>query len=255
MDENNLKQYDKYSILYLCYTAIQLAQGSRAQCVCVLVFVLFYRKIVFGAKFKAVKTVFVLLALIPILSSIGQTRQGIDISDTSIVNKYDLPVKLSSSINVVGYYFQNRALLSRNTYPYVLEPIIRLYLVIRHPAIMSGGQSEDMIGIRYNLGHQVTYNISKTYYLSGSGVDSNFIGEFSEFGFVGVLIGSIIVSFVINWYSVNITRSKYLKFMSQILVQYVLFIPRSSAFVDTYTLAKWTVIYCIVVFAARAFKQ
>ena len=116
---------------------------------------------------------------------------------------------------------------------------------------MRSGQSTEMLEIRYNLGHQMTNSISSVYYLNGFGVDSSFIAEFSEFGIVGVILGSIFISIVISAYSRNIVSSKYLKFFAPLFVQYILMIPRAPAIFDTYTLAKWSVVYFAVIVLSK----
>lgn len=256
MEETNGKLFTRYSIFYLIYTVIQFAQGSRAQALCTVIFILFYRYVVYGLEFKFAKLVILLFAGLPIIYTIGQTRLGVDVSGFNIIQRIsNLTSDLSGSISVAGYYYQNRAALSHNTYPYVLEPVLRLYLFMRYPTIMRSGQSTDMLAIRYNLGHQMTNNISSIYYLNGYGVDSSFIAEFSEFGIIGVIIGSILISIVISVYSRNIVSSKYLKFFAPIFVQYILMIPRAPAIFDTYTLVKWSVVYLAVIGLGKLLRK
>lgn len=256
MEETDGKSFTRYSIFYLIYTVIQFAQGSRAQAICTVIFILFYRYIVFGLEFKFAKLIIVLLVGLPIIYTIGQTRLGVDVSGLNILQRIsNLTSDLSGSISVAGYYYQNRAALSNNPYPYVLEPVLRLYLFMRYPSIMRSGQSTEMLAIRYSLGHHMTNSISPTYYLNGYGVDSSFIAEFSEFGIIGVILGSIFISIVISVYSRNIVSSKYLKFFSPLFVQYILMIPRAPAIFDTYTLAKWSVVYFAVITLSKLLRN
>jgi hypothetical protein len=179
---------------------------------------------------------------------IAYTRNNIQITPMSILTSYEkFIVDLSSSFNVPAYYLQHKAELSNNKYPYIFETIVRGYQYIFNNDVYSMGQSADMIQIRYNLGHQITYNISPGYYLAGSNVASNFIAEMSEYGFAGVGLFSIIVSKLIILVEEKIiNRNAFYSFMSVEFCRWVFLMPRGETFYDTYNFIKYGIIFILI---------
>lgn len=247
MEEREIKKFDRYSLIYLLTQMIQMVNGQRGQVVGIIICIIFLRYLLFGKKVGKKTIILLLIIGIPLLYSIQIIRDGGTVSEKDLSKSFpELGKSLSISLNVASYYYQYRSQLDYNEYPYVLDPIYSLYFFIINPELSDSGQSLETISYRYSLNHQMTYTISKEVYLSGGGTGSNFIAEFSEFGILGVILGSIIIFIIIKKYSNNILRYRYLRFMSLNFVQYILFIPRAEAFYSTYDLVKWSIIYFVV---------
>ena len=245
MLENREKQFTIASIAYLAVTGIQLLQGSRLEFIVAVLFFLYMRFRLFKKRVPLLLAGILLVAGIFGIYAVACLRSG-GLSTFTVGGALEyFFVSMSGSINVPAYYLQNKEALSFNTYPYVLEPIVRLFQIIRYPEL-AGGQSLEVIAHRFSLSHQITYHISEAYYLSGAGVGSNFLAELLEFGIPGVLIGSYVLVKLISLLDENIGRSYFLRFMGSAFVGKILITPRAELFYDTYNLFKYGSIFLVI---------
>lgn len=234
--------------VYLVVNAIPLFQGSRAIFIISLLAILFIYYQKFGKVIKGRWIIFGGALGIPLLEIIGYIRSNIKITPISFFSSYkDFIINLSSSLNVPAYYIQHKAELSENSYPYILEPIFRVFQYFKNIQIYSSGQSLEMIAVRFNLGHQITNNISTGYYLAGSNVASNFIAEMSEFGLLGVLFFSVIISkLIVITEEKIVNRNIFFTFMTIEFTKWILFIPRAETIYDTYSLLKYSLSFAVI---------
>lgn len=240
------KKYNRYALIYIIVNAIPLLQGSRARFITVLLTILFLRYLMYGKTPKMRTVLLVAIIGIPVLDFISSARVN-GVSNWSLLGSYrDFFIGLSGSLNVPAYYIQNKSNLSENTYPFIFDPIVRLFQYLSNRTLFTGGQSIALLDVRANLGHWLTYNISSNYYLSGYNIGSNFIAEMSEFGYFGVVIFSYVVSKLIQFVENNMMKNLWLRFMSIELCSWIFFLPRAEAFYDTYNLTKYTIIFLVV---------
>ena len=243
--------------LFLVINAVQLIQGSRAGLITAAFTFLVLYCVRFKRKFKLRWLIIVLLLGIPILEMISYVRSGVDLKNLSIAESYSSFFSaLSGSFNVPAYYLQNKEALSFNTYPYIMEPIVKLIQYYQNVDVYSSGQTQEMINIRYNLGHQISYHILPGYYLQGNNVASNFIAEMAEFGIVGVIVFSAIFAGMIRYVENAIrNQSPFICYMSVELCTWIFMAPRASVFYDTYNLVKWGLIYFFLLFVGSIFTK
>lgn len=244
--EDRISYFNRIALMYILVMGIQLIQGSRASFIVSILTVCYIRYRIFNKRIRFRFILIFFLLSVPGIYFIACFRSG-NFNDFGIVRSFEYFFgDLSGNLNAPAYYIQHAEELSNNEYPYVLEPIVRIFQVMQNPAIYSGGQSLEMIEIRYNLGHQITYLLSHSYYLSGANVAGNFIAELAEFGYIGVLIGSIVVvkmiSFIDEYFDTNI----FFRFMSIEWIRSILFMPRGEMFYDTYNLFKYGIIFSLI---------
>ena len=239
--------YKTTTILFLIINGIALIQGSRAEFLIYLLASLciyYYR---FGRQFRTFTVVLTFVIGIPVLEFISYFRSGFSIGPSFLKDCYvEFFTELSGSFNVPAFYLQNKEALSINTYPYIFEPLVKVIQYFQNIRIYGGGQTTEMAKIRFNLGHQITFLISPDYYLQGHNFASNFIAEMSEFGFFGVVLFSFVVSLLVLFIEKRIIAgSKYWTFMSFELCMWIFFLPRGSAFYDTYNILKFGLIFLV----------
>lgn len=246
LKENNKNQFIKYSILFLIVHYITLIQGSRADLISSTLFFLFFLNSKYNVKIKAFWYILGILIFIPLMGVVIFIRSGINIQGVGFGKIIQTFFKTTSnSINIFGYYLLNKDNLPKFSTPYVLEPIIRLYLMIRYGNIM-GAQSEDLIRIRPSLNHQLSYYVSHSRYLSGYAVGSNFLAELAQGGIIEVILGSILVCFLISYFSSHLKKSRYLQFMSYEFFAHIIIMPRAELFYDTYSLLKYFLFFAVI---------
>lgn len=245
--ESDGKRFDKFSIMYLAVFMTDFIGGARAEAVSKVLFFLYFRYKRFNSRVKSYKIFAGIILGMLLLSYIGVTRIGLQYDRNNILSELSsFLFGQSGSISIVGYYVQNKGSLSNNTYPYILEPIVKVFLLFIHPGIINGGQNLEVLKYRMSLGHHITYNISPSQYLYGSGVGGNFIAEMSEFGAISVFAFSIVFLAIMNRFDKDINRSKFARFLAPFFVQFLLISPRGSAFFDSYSLVKYLIMYMIV---------
>lgn len=255
--ERRLKYFDIAAACYLCVKAVPLLQGSRAIFITSIMTIAFLRFALFNKSISFKWIIAGSIVCIPGLVMISYIRNGISISEINIIDTYKkFVVDLSGSLNVVAYYLQNKSLLPDNVYPYILEPIVRIVQYLNNIAIYKMGQSLDMVAIRYNLGHQLSFAISTDYYLSGANVASNFIAEMAEFGILGVAGFSFLISILIDYVErAIIKRNAFFLFMSVEFCSKIFMLPRAEAFYDTYNLAKYGACFIALFIVARVIED
>lgn len=251
MSENDEKRFTRIGIVYIIIMAIQLLQGSRGYFIVALLAIMYIRYRKFGAKIK-IRTIVILgVLLVPGIYFIALFRENA-IETFSLRDSITYFLSdMSGSLNVPAYYLQNQNSLINNRVPFVLDPIIRILEVIYNPEVYAGGQSIDYINITSDLGHILTYNISPVYYLEGNNVASNFIAELSEFGIIGIILGSFVFLSILFKYDNMFDRNSFYMFMSCEFLLKIFYVPRAEMFYDTYNLFKYGIIYfCIYIMAS-----
>ncbi len=118
--------------------------------------------------------------------------------------------------------------------------------------IYRSGQSIAMIAVRFNLGHQITYNISTGHYLNGANVASNFIAEMLEFGLIGVFCFSIIVSKLVTTIENKIIEGNiFFIYMSFEFCRWIFLMPRAELFYDSYNMFKYSLFFMLLYIVSR----
>ena len=254
--EDDQKNFLQSMAVFLVVNAIPLAQGSRAEFIIYLLACLFVYCTRFHKNFSVMWLIVGLVAGIPVLDAISYIRSGLALPGDFLAGAYrKFFSELSTSFNVVAYYVQNQEDLSINTYPYIMEPIVKVFQYYANVDIYSSGQTQAMAEIRFQLGHQITYHISPGYYLMGHNFASNFIAEMAEFGPLGVIGFSFVFLFLVFQIEEQITqKSPYFGFMCIEFCLWIFMAPRASAFYDTYNLMKYGIIF-LLLYGVSAFLQ
>ena len=255
--ERREKQFLVAAGVYLVINAMLLAQGSRAGLITsAFTFLVLYCSR-FKRKFKFSWLVIVLVVGIPLLEIVSYVRSGQVLTLERLLGSYsNFLSELSGSFNIPAYYLQNKEALSINSYPYIMEPIVKLVQYYQHVDVYSGGQSQAMIDVRFNLGHQISYHVSPGYYLQGNNFASNLIAEMAEFGIFGVVFFSYIFARTIRFIENGIqNHSPYICYMSTEFCGWIFMAPRASAFYDTYNLFKWGLIYIVLMIGGSFFVK
>lgn len=253
--ERNERRFNVAFLVYILVIAIQLLQGSRLEVIVEVLFFLYMRFRLFNRRIPLLWAAAFLVVGILGIYFVACLRSN-TLSSFSIGGalRYFF-VSMSGSLNVPAYYLQNKEALSNNAYPYILDPIVRLFHVIWRPELVNG-QSLELIAGRSSLSHQITFHISSSYYLSGAGVGSNFLAELLEFGIPGVLFGSVLLVKLISLLDENLGRSYYLRFMGSAFVGKIFITPRAEFFYDTYNLVKYGLIFGVIyLFGCICYKR
>lgn len=231
------KEFKFPAVLYLLYLVVSLGSGQRSIAILGLLWLFIY--IVFrsglspGEKWfdrKYLIWAVVVLPILAILSSlIGILRMGDNISNVNLWDSfisffYDQGV----SSNVIKRAFMHADQIPEG-YLYTFE-FTRSGLIARILGItVYHGNTVDHALYGGSFTHTLGYVVLGSAYLSGRGTGTSYIAElFFDFGYIGVVVGSLIYS----WLFINISRiankSPFILSVYFTIITQLLWAPRGS---------------------------
>lgn len=141
------------------------------------------------------------------------------------------------SILVPGYLIHYKAEFINESLPYILYP---LDLFDKFSE-----QSTEYIENTLSLGSKLTYFLSPEDYLGGQGIGSSYLAELLDLGYLGVFTGSLVLGFLLKKFSNSIISSRYLVFLSYILFESIVYMPRASFFPSLKVILGASVFYLV----------
>lgn len=241
------EDFNILAALFLVIALLDSLKGARGLLVIPVLFILYYYHRVYKVKLKP-KHIFVLcIVAIAITSIYAYVREGFTPSSIgSLASQFFEQFALSSnSISIVAMYDQFHSSMNNYGYPYIFEPIVRVYDVLTHSAVYSAGQTQEMISFRNSLSHQLSYCMNPSWYLAGANTGSNMVAEMSQFGSIGVALLSFAFCMFIQFLEKKWGEQSFLGFMLYPLFSQILFAPRGSYFYDTYSLLRLLIMFCV----------
>lgn len=147
------------------------------------------------------------------------------------------------SVNVIGYTIEKAKEIPDKIYS--IGPLIE-YAVYNIWGNLTGGQggwsgqSVERALEGYQYSHTMSYVIMKDLYLKGVGYGSSFVAEtYHDFGYVGMMFGSIVIGLLIALFTRMLTAKHILVIAAAlIMARMMLFIPRASTIafiIDTFS--------------------
>lgn len=241
-----IKEFKFGAYLCLGYEMLGALKGGRAGLIVTIMFILFFQYHRFGKKPSVKFIVAAGIIGIPILTLITYWRSGEAFSGNIFELYSGFLKETGASIHVAAMYVQEGRIMNDNAYPYILEPLLRLPLIVKYPFLMSEGQTPEVLSVRFNLSHQLSAHMDYVTYLSGGGLGNSCIAELSEFGFGGIILGAIVLAWILKFIEGKLTESLLLRYFSFFIVSHVLLMPRGSFFMDTYNIFKYLLIYIFI---------
>lgn len=126
------------------------------------------------------------------------------------------------SILVPAYLIHYKGVFINESLPYILYPLD----LFDNFSV----QSTEYVKNTLSLGSKLTYFLSPKSYLDGQGIGSSYVAELYDLGYLGVMTGSLVLGFLIKKFSDSIIYSRYLIFISYILFESIVYMPRASYF-------------------------
>lgn len=237
-----------YSGLYVLSVLPYLVIGLRNIFALTVLTLLWYYIKVFNAKIKMWKILIPIILFIILLQITSIYRDGEEVTAAILTLIPMFLTYQSTSMYVLALYIQHRDVIIPHSYPYFLDPAI---------GWLSGvdGQSLEVLEKRSSLGHQMVYTISPDAYLGGMSFGSSCIAELYEFGFIGIVIGSIIMAWVIAKFDLNIKMNRYYLLLSFFFCSYVLLAPRSTYLPNIYFLLRYVFVYGVIFLLWLVYKE
>lgn len=196
----------------------------------------------FGKK-TVISGVVIAPILLALMNFVGNHRGG----SASSGNFFDALLSFffsqGISVNVIGYTIEKAKEIPNKIY--TIGPLTE-YVKFNIWGNLTGsqggwsGQSVDRALEGYQYSHTISYVIMKDLYLKGVGYGSSFVAEsYHDFGYFGVIFGSIIIGLLIGCFTRMLTARHIIVIaMALIMARMILFIPRASTIafiIDTFS--------------------
>lgn len=246
------KKFMKYTLLYFLSLFPILMYGERGQAFMVIMFIIWYVSRFYGKKINFIYVVSG--AFVGIISSylIILYRSQIELQTTNIITMLTLFFEDSSTTCKLTSFFEMYGSKVPHSYPFFLDQLISGPLSLFN-GTASLGQSYDILSNRSSLGHNLVYYISPSYYLGGNSTGTAWVTECYEFGLVGVILGSYVLSLFIKFLNTRMMYNKYTLIFIYPLFNVLLLSPRGNLFISISEIFKVLVIFYCLKFTKKAF--
>ena len=231
------KSSDRVSKYYCIYLFLTLLSGRRGPCILGLLFLLIYyfyrnnnRDGIIWVQKKWMKLGVLLSPFI--LSALGllsQLRVGEDITYFSLGKSViDFIYNNGVSINVIKRAYEFEANLNSDRFyslHFLHEGVIGL--------IMGGGEEMGNSLVKategYHLAHALSFILMGDRYINGGGVGTSYVAElYHDFGYLGVVLGSLLYGFLMAKIS-NISQSSpFYTAIKLLIITQILWAPRGG---------------------------
>jgi len=246
-----LKKFKLYSYIFLFIMLVDALKGSRGVLVLPILFYFWYLGNFYKINIKKYVKRFIIFTIVLISLSQFYAQYRLDSSKS-----YDYDKILSfltdqgRSISLISLYIENKRSMPETRLGYIFEPLIFPFIYINNRNLLSHGQNIDTVTLRENLNHRLTYYLNENYYLSGGGLGSSYIAEAYEFGYLGIIFFSILLSYLISLLY-KYSNQRIMIFFSFYIVTHIFTIGRAEYFINMWTILKYIILYSIFIFIVK----
>lgn len=247
-------KFIKFFLLYMITLVPTLMMGERGEVVVPVIFYLWYYNKVYDRRIGISKIAIVASVLMGISFIVSVLRMGDSIAGFGIG---DLIIGFlgtsATSFSLLAYYVQFKGEVMAHNYPFILDSLIG--------SLIPGatGQSEHVLEVRSNIGHQLVYSLNPSYYLGGNSTGTSLIAEAYEYGVFGVIFGAILLGWFLVFFEKKIVNGSYGKLFVFLFFQFLVLTPRGSLFVPLQNIIKFSgcflILKMIYVFYTRQSKR
>ncbi|MFK7779569.1 MAG: O-antigen polysaccharide polymerase Wzy [Candidatus Gracilibacteria bacterium] len=251
----NIKEFKVYSLIVIFVMTIDALKGSRSSVVLPILFYFWFLGNYYNINKKKYIKNFLAIGLILVIFSqfLAIYRQKAN-DDFNVSKIIEFAYTQATSLNVIILYLQNKDNLEPTSIGYIFAPLTFPFVYMSHYKELQGGQSLNAIKYRENLNHRLTYYLNDHYYLMGGGLGTSFIAEILEFGYIGIMLFSILLAYLISAIYIY-SNKRIMLFFSYILVTHVLIMSRGSYFVNLWVIMKFIFLYIIFQLIIKLIKK
>lgn len=266
-------------VLYVMANAIYLLIGTRNPFLLSLLFAFTYycmrqfgdKKEVWIGRFEKTLVITSVPVLMVFMGAMNYIRDDVDIVHNSFVDLVtDFIYKQGTSFGVLAKGYLYESYLPQGVFKnYTFGPLIDY---VYHGSIgnfLFGTQplpETNSIELALNsnsYAHNMSYVVLGKGYLEGHGIGSSYIMElFTDYGYIGIAIFSIILGFILVYMMKAAYQKKVLPFaLSLVVLENIFFTPRASymsSFFSLFTMQFWFVVILIFAIAklfGKLFKK
>lgn len=214
------KKFWIISIIFLLLCTTDMMKGSRSKVFVPFLFLLWYYSEFYTTKKIAFYKIFFIAGISIIVSQLMLVARNhgttIDISNLWLL----FFIQQGVSLLVLGYmvYFKNSFV--NHGLPYIFSPL--LFWESRY------AQTAETINVTHRLAYKLSYFISPDAFFAGEGLGSSFLGEFYDLGYIGFVIMSCFLGYVIFSIATYSKTHRLLLALSFVTIQTIIYMPRNT---------------------------
>jgi oligosaccharide repeat unit polymerase len=234
------KQFIRASIVYFLVILPNIIIGNRMQIASMTLYVLWFLGRFYGVKISKIKALVGVLLGIVLLQIIGIFRTGDSVSEISVSNLImSFLSSQSNSFEILPLYTSYKDAMPPHVYPYLFDSMFGGLIGVT-------GQNYEVLLRRAGLGSHLTYTLNPNYYFAGGSIGTSYIAELYEFGLIGIVVGSVFLSFYIIQFQRYVGKSRFVLLFSYYFFYSIVSSPRASLLPAIYVFAKLLLVICIV---------
>lgn len=242
MNKPDKKYAYKLGIFFILMYSTYFFTGMRAEFLLILLSTLWLYSLLYNVKIKMINFIFIVLILI-LISQLNQIyTYSNNLSDFNIAFLFKFFYSQGITLLVPGYviewndyFFDNNLNGIRHFVAYFTEKITTIIGISKKASL-------EAINQNFLLGDRLTYLLDENKFFSGGGTGGSFVAELYILAFGNIfllLIFCVITGYIIIYIQKKLIYKKYGLFISAIMINGILYMPRSVyiKFIGQYILA------------------
>jgi len=225
---NNKKSFKKLAYFYFTINLVSFIKGTRGELILPIIFFMWFYYNNFSSKDISVKKISYIIIAIALVASTMLLTRGSKFSFDIIIIIEMLFLTQGVQYVFMGNYIDYHNQFALKTHWYILYPLLAQILWFFNP-LYSEGKSASLAKETLSLDDQVMFATNQDAYYNGAGYGSSYIAELDALGGIpAIIIGSLILGYLINWFEAKYKTNKYLVLLSWFWIPSLVWKPRGN---------------------------
>lgn len=231
---DNKIQFKKIVIFYFVVSIVSFIKGTRGELIIPIIYFMWFYYAKFSSQDLSIKKLIYLFVFISIAASVMLLTRGSELN----LNIFEISLALILTQGVqyvfLGNFIDYQTQFPLKSHFYILFPFISMYQWFFNP-IFRKGQSVELAHHSLSLDDQVMFATNPDAYLEGAGYGSSYIPELYALGGIfAIILGSLILGFIINWFDSKFSNRAILTIISWYWISALVWMPRGSYFINPF---------------------
>lgn len=225
---NNKRQFYKLTIFYFAINLISFIKGTRGELILPVIYFMWFYYDNYSNKDISFRKILYIIIAIALIASVMLLTRGSKFSFDILIILEMLFLTQGVQYVFMGNYIDYSNQFAFKTHWYILYPLIAQVLWFFNP-LYSKGKSALLAHETLSLDDQVMFATNQDAYYNGAGYGSSYIAELDALGGIpAIIVGSLFLGFVINWFEAKYKYNKYLILLSWFWIPSLVWKPRGN---------------------------
>ena len=243
-----IRDFKLYSYIFLFIMLMDALKGSRGALILPILFYFWYLGNFYKIDQKKYVKRFVIIAIILISFSQFYAQYRVNSDKSYDYSKiFSFLTDQGRSVSLISLYIENKNSMPKTSLGYIFEPLTFPFIYVFNRNLLSHGQNVSSVLLLDNLNHRLTYYLNESYYLKGGGLGSSYIAEAYQFGYIGIVLFSALLPYLIS-IVYKYSDKRIVVFFSFIIITHIFMIARAQYFINMWIILKYVMFYFIFIF-------